>query len=539
MTDGVSPEVIIWTGAPENYATFTFNVPAGVNRLDASLAYPGNGGNDAHLSLIDPLGRYAANSLPQGSSNFANVDVISPTAGIWTGAIYEATRPHGGVNGTIPWQVETEQFVPFGKIKPSSVTLNPGQSKTVTFTATTPKSPGDQAASIVLASGSNSTSVPVTLRSLVPAGIVGSSGKFSGVLTGGNGRPPGEGAVQYYQFNVPLNIKNITANLSLGSDAGDNVSTYLISPDGDARGYGQNDLSGNILSSTAYTLHPVPGLWTFIVDQAGAIAGDQVSVSYSGNILLNNVSVSAPGLPNAKTVHLAAGVPVTYAVNITNNGAAPQQFFIDPRLDTTTDLTLATQFASSDTGLPLPLPYGMYPIWLVPSETSTVSVAQTANLPAMFDFSPVTGDPDLASASSGPGPLCSTTASASYTPPGGSVTSGLWYAFPDECGPYPSGAPAGTASIAMTTTSKAFDPAVTSATGDLWLQATNPSASFTPIQINPGQTVSIDVTITPSGPSGTVVSGALYVDVFVNGLLPYYQIAGDELAVLPYEYKIK
>jgi hypothetical protein len=93
--------------------------------------------------------------------------------------------------------------------------------------------------------------------------------------------------------------------------------------------------------------------------------------------------------------------------------------------------------------------------------------------------------------------------------------------------------------MAMTATTKAFDPAVTSDTSDIWLAATNPAAAFSPIVINPGQTATINVTITPAGAAGTVVSGNLYVDDFVDNVPPYGQIAGDELAALPYAYTIK
>lgn len=531
LIDGTSPELVSWGGALENYTTFTFNVPPGVDRLDASLAYPPGGGATVHLSLVDPQGRYAANSLPQGVSDYASVDVIAPAPGVWTGAIYSALASSGGINGTIPWQVETQNFVSFAKVTPSSLKLAAGETKTVTVAAADPPSPGDLAGSIVVTpSLGTPTSIPVTLRSLVQPSM---GGGFSGVLTGGNGRPPGEGQVEYYEFNVPKGVRNITTNVTLASDAGDNVGTYLIGPDGDTLGYGQNDLNGNVLSATAYTLNPVPGLWTLVIDLQGAIVGDEISVPYSGNVLFNNVIASVtPTLPKtAAGHHLAAGTAVPFTVNITNNGATPQYFFIDARLNSSTDLALATQFGTSGT---VSLPTTSYPLWLVPSQTSIVSLTVTASLPVTFDFSPVTGDPDRAG-----GSCTETTSMGSYESLSGTVTSGFWYAFPDECGPYSAPEPAGTASMTMTATAKAFDAAVTSDTSDFWITAVNPSAGFSPIQINPGASATINVTITPSGPSGTVVSGSLYVDVFVEGVPPYGQDGGDELVVFPYEYTIK
>jgi hypothetical protein len=159
----------------------------------------------------------------------------------------------------------------------------------------------------------------------------------------------------------------------------------------------------------------------------------------------------------------------------------------------------------------------------------------------MFDVFPAPGDPDLASSAPGSGPLCAVNASVSWVPPGGTVTAGLWESAPTECGPYPvGGAPAGTAIDEMTVQTKAFDPAVTSPTGDLWELAVNPSGSITPVTINPGQTLTINVTITPSANSGSVVSGNLYVDAADLGLAPpaYGQSAGSELTALPYEYTV-
>jgi len=77
-------------------------------------------------------------------------------------------------------------------------------------------------------------------------------------------------------------------------------------------------------------------------------------------------------------------------------------------------------------------------------------------------------------------------------------------------------------------------------TGDLWLGSIVPSglASFSPVVINPGDSATIDVTITPAGTSGIVVRGNRYVNDLVNGVSPYGQLAGDELTAIPYTYTI-
>ena len=561
LNDATSPQFVNYGGIENNYGVFHFTVPPGQDRLAASIAYPASAAdypNDLNarvrLILIDPRGRFAAHSLPQGVGNFGSVDVRYPVAGTWTGVIFGDVAADGGTNGTVPWQVSTQQFAPFGSVSPSAVFLAPGQSKTVTVRATTPASPGDADGSIVLSSGGffgsghskrfrgsggpqgGDTSIPVTLRSLVD---VASGGAFSGVLTGGNGRANGEGQQQYYQFSVPARVTDITANVSLANDAADPVGAYLVSPDGDTLGFGQNTLNGtSTLPLTAYTLHPVPGTWTLIVDFAEPVVGDELSEPYTGDIKFNDVSVSAPGIPHSARTKLAAGKPVTIPVKVTNNGAQAADFFIDPRLASTTTMTLAPQFGSSGTGIPLTSGAGVF--WLVPAQTSSVRVNASGSVPVQFDFSPYPGDPDISSSPASSPSLCSTTASGSYTPSGGTVTAGVWSATPSECGPYPpGGAPAGEASVAMTARTRAFDPSVSSATGDLWPAAVNPAVTFSPVTIAPGASATIDVTITPDGSAGTKISGDLFIDDYLSGIPPYGDISGDELAAIPYSYTIR
>jgi hypothetical protein len=539
LSDASSPQVPNYQGLPNNYQLFQFHVPAGVDRLSASIAWPAdpaNGNNSrVRLILIDPTGKFAAHSLPQGPGSYGETEVESPAAGTWTGVIFGDSAANGGTNGAVPWRVATEQHVPFGSVSPSQLTLAPGQSQTVNVSANDPSSPGDSAGAVVLApTTGDATSIPVTLRSLVnPYG----GGDFSGTLTGGNGRPNGQGQEQYYEFNVWPGVQNIQADVSFANDPSDPVGEYLVNPDGDTVGYGQNSTSEGTTSTSlsAYALNPIPGRWTLIVDFAEGDAGNELSQPYHGDIRFDTARVRAAGVPDSRFRRLRSGEPVTVPVRITNTGVAPEDFFLDPRLDATQTYTLAPQDAATN-ALPLTVEP---PLWLVPSETSALDVAQTSSLPAMFDTGPAVGDPDLASAASGPGALCADSASVFYDPPDAMVTPGVWAATPSECGPYSGPAPAGSVSDAMTAQTKGFDPTVTSTTGDMWLASVNPAATFSPVTLNPGQTAEVNVTFTPTGGPGSVAHGTVYVDAATNAVPPYAQMAASEVAAIPYAYTIQ
>jgi hypothetical protein len=114
------------------------------------------------------------------------------------------------------------------------------------------------------------------------------------------------------------------------------------------------------------------------------------------------------------------------------------------------------------------------------------------------------------------------------------VGPGPYFATPALIGPFPPGGATATADLATFAHAQLFDGTVTSSTGDQWLTTVQQAPPpFTPLVLQPGETGTITVTITPAGSAGTVVTGVLYVDdfdVFTGG--------GDELKAFPYTYTI-
>ena len=96
---------------------------------------------------------------------------------------------------------------------------------------------------------------------------------------------------------------------------------------------------------------------------------------------------------------------------------------------------------------------------------------------------------------------------------------------------------------------QAFDPSVTSTVGDLWTQSVDPSAPLGVFTVGPGQSAVLDVTVTPTGVPGQVVTGDLYVDqltelstaaVNAENFLPSQSFlpSANHVAALAYRYTV-
>jgi len=384
------------------------------------------------------------------------------------------------------------------------------------------------------------TSIPVTLRSLIP--VPHSSVSFTGTLTGGNGRALNTGQTAYYQIKVPAGLKALNVQVKMNNSA-NHMLAELVDPAGEAASTAVNAKasgSGSAAKLTAepgtqlHVLSPSAGTWSLIVDFFDTVSGTAVSQPFTVTVSDSAAKATAAGLPDSISTLLPAGTPVTVNVKVTNTGKTPEAYFVDGRLSSQVTTSLAAQSTAS---LTLPNLNGTVPAYLVPSHTSSISAQVTAPASQFFDFAYPFGDPDLISS-------IGTTSSGSLTAP--DIAAGDWTITPFLTGPTGAGAaPSVTATTSMSATYSAFDPAVAAPTGDLWQGATNASASFTPVVVNPGQSATIPVTITPSGSSGTVVSGTLYLadsylipgEVTFNALPGNYP-EGSDVAAFPYTYTI-
>ena len=532
----VSAKSLSLTNAAGYSAAVTFNVAKGQARLNASVSLVGV----VNLSLIAPNGDLAEYNLPQGVGNYGNAQVADPAPGKWTALISS-----GGTGAPLPaeFQASTATWQSFGTLSAHSVTLAPGASSSVTLTVATPSQAGDEDGSIMLHSSANvpgfavETSVPVTLRSLVPS----LSTTFTGTLTGGNGRSTSTGQTAYYQVEVPSGTNALNVSVDTGN-ASNTLLAELVDPSGNVASAASNGLLAATATGTTavhpevgaqlHVIRPGAGLWTLVIDFYNSVSGTAVAQPFTVSINDTPVGANASGLPDGNT--LSAGTPVTAFVNVTNNGTTPEAYFVDGRLNDQVKLGLAAQTTST---LTLPNVNGVVPEYLVPSHTTALKTTVSSSAPLYFDFSYPFGDPDLISTTG-------KTATGTYSAPDISATE--WVVTPFLVGPTGTKAAKNvTASVSMTATTAGFDPAVKSPTGDLWLGSTNPAAPFTPYVVNPGQSVSIPVTITPAGKSGTKVTGTLYVadSSFTSGAVTYNDYpgtfaAGSDVAAFPYSYTI-
>ena len=567
-------------GVERPFVAQTFTVPLGTQRLDANIAWNNSAKPDTlvRVDLFDPQGNFANWSEPQTSTPlgyqptqaFGHADVRDPAPGTWTAVIW-GHRPANGFSGNVSLDITGSRYTTWNAT-PAFQTVAPGATASFHVNITSAATPGDLSAEIAMNPDGNAAStlggaIPIAIRSLIPTSTQHSSG-FHGVLTGGNGRFGAPGQELTYQLDVPAGQRDLDLGITL-NDPGYNLEGVLSDPSGNPLDV-QSTITAfqpGLFAPAATTnklqffwANPTPGRWSFLLLINNNISGKQTSEPFTGTVSFNGVKVNAPTVPNSASTRFAAGVPETYPITVTNTGNTTEEYFVDPRLNQLANLTSSF---SQDLPFPDPDPLAIYPPWppfvVPPKSTSYLTVTEDSTgsspstVPVIEDVAPFSGAPtegitgapdiegtpfvDLGNGHDG----VSTVENAAELP------MGPYWNNPVEIGPFTTAGAIAAHSVTLSqVTTQAFDANVTSDTGDAWLTLTQGSpATFTPLILAPGQTGTIHVTITPSGNSGTQVSGQLNVETLAvdanNPGNPLFAITSvsDEVAPVPYNYTIK
>jgi hypothetical protein len=529
VTLGTSPIFIDDRGRPAAYQIHQFNVPAGAEYMNGDIIWNAQAEPNGVVfeTLFDPAGRVAAYSLLNEASGHGHVEVRQPQAGVWTAAIWTVLTAQT-YSGTVKFNYFTQSFQSAGSVSPAARTLAPGQTGVFTVAVNAPGEAGDQAASLRLktSGGTLDGSLPILLRSLVPVGAKG--GTFRGTLTGGATL----GQQFTYQFDIPAGKPILDLAVRL-RDPNFPILGYLVGPDGqplDVQSTIVTDPAGNVLgvgnTMQFFRKAPMPGRWTAVISLAQFLEGINGSVfrePFTGRLSFQPVTHSVAGLPSSAAVVLPQGKPATARITFANTGNTRKDFFADARLDRS---ALQELFVFNS---PIPLPLGVtaQPFLLVPASSDQLLVVSQGSVPILMDISAQGGDPDIEGV-----PLANNLDLAQAT--AAELAPGTWFALPEPLGPFPpTGLVGATASVSAAAVTNLLDPAVSASSGNAWAAFSFGSGPYTPVSLDPGQSGTITLTITPVAPKGSIVHGFVELETFNS-----FTLSADEIVVIPYAYKV-
>ncbi|WP_416971719.1 S8 family peptidase [Streptomyces sp. 4F14] len=510
----------------------TVRVPKGTPLLDVTLAWPGKDKQGFLVPVVfDPKGRLVQIGYDYGGSGHSNhqyVDVHDPVPGNWTvkvvwsfgmdGLQWADLKP-GTYRGPLHIQIAGHRWTTAG-VPAQTRTVPAGGSASFPVSVPFPRTAGDSPFSLQFASGTTALSLPVARRTLVPVDPAKST-SFTTRIIGGVGR--GLGQTDGYYLDVPAGRRSLTVDLA-GQDAGTVLTYYLVSPQQQILARDTNLTGAKGTTPTKYASltvnRPAAGRWTLIVAVPDAVDGNAVSRQVTGTVRLDAVSVTASGLPGGAATVLKRGSAVKVAVKVTDTGPANRSYFLDPRLADPADVVLpeadGTSTVAANGGDPLS--------WWVPTHTTALRAAVTADVPVDASLFPWTGSPQVLGTRGADGSVLATSTA-------GQLSGGSWYVSVSTPGPFTTAtAPEGTATVSVTATTQPVDPAAKASTGVFW----DLKGAYTPLAVAPGRSGTMTLTLTPTAPVGTVVHGVLYVDTDT----PLSVANGSELVGIPYTYTV-
>jgi hypothetical protein len=522
--------------------TFTFNVPSGVGRLSASIAWNTNQSvqdqyQTIRFDLFDPEGRLVMQSRPQGpvgepGGGFSNAEVHTPQAGTWRFLVFDTNFAYPSLpdqyTGPLAYTITGQAFQTVAhSVTPASAVLAPGASQNFTVSVTTPSTPGDNSESLVFGTPSGGgpawATVPITTRSLASLNTT-----FSGTITGGNSRMNFYGQELDYIFDVGASHRDIDADITF-SKPGYNVLAFLVSPDGMPVDV-QSTLLWDGSGTNTQTIHlsrqnPEQGKWELLLATWYNVNSLETSATFSVKLSTDTVSASS-NAPDSSSTTIPAGKTKTYTIWVKNTGNSPEGYIVDARRSTVVNQPLNALFANPASE-PLPVNNSAdIPQFVVPPFTSALTMFAQSTVPITLDTSSDFGAPDVEATSSGDSAVAQVSAPE--------LPASIWSCAPAEKGPFGTGtAPNTTYSCSAYGVTNEFAPDVSTSAGNAWSDLEGLTDSYNPLVLNPGQSAPITVAITPTDSKGTVVSGFLALETFNNNTF-----SSDELATFPYSYKV-
>jgi hypothetical protein len=328
-------------------APITFNVPAGVQHLTASMIWPDpTNSTILYYILTDPQGRVTQLSYDFGTGgtrptvpNIQHTEVNDPEAGTWTAQILwgngrahlqEPPNVPGNYIGQIQFQVTRQNYVTSSSGAPA-VTIPANTSETIPVKVPLSTAPGDSEMSLQLA-GSNgeSASVPVLTRTFVPA----SGGTFQAAMGTTVGRSTAPDTMFF--VNVPANRKSMNVSLNTPDASADNGFTYeLFDPTGrevEADATPTTTLQGTDATTPQAkadfsVVAPMAGRWLIAIQEGLTTSGKEFGQTVNGDVTFNDKSVSAlPNLPTSASAHIPAGTTRPVSLDVTNTTGVGRTF---------------------------------------------------------------------------------------------------------------------------------------------------------------------------------------------------------------------
>ena len=133
--------------------------------FSAALPFQDTNFSVLKVALYAPNGAYAGYSIPQGVSNYANIQVASPQAGKWTAVFFDTKNDSAPAGHRQVGSRHVEVRERRDHLAGARSRIAPGHYDVRDYKVKLPSTPGDTSQSIVVNSGNGTTNtIPVTIR---------------------------------------------------------------------------------------------------------------------------------------------------------------------------------------------------------------------------------------------------------------------------------------------------------------------------------------------------------------------------------------